>query len=72
MDGSKQFRLSLALLVGAASSAWAQYQAVPLGSLGGSFGASIACVNNNGDAVGVSDTNAGVLRGFYWHDGTMT
>src|SRR5215831_16556743 len=63
---------AVALLSELASSALAQYEAVPLGSLGGTHGASVSCVNNVGEAVGVSDTASGLQRGFYWHGGPLT
>jgi probable HAF family extracellular repeat protein len=69
---SRSIGLTVAGVVALAGAARGQtYQATPLGSLGGSFGASVACVNNNGEAVGVSDTNAGVNHAFYWQNGVM-
>ena len=62
----------LALAAGMASSVFAQsYQAIPLGSLGGSSGAAATCVNDNGEAVGLSDTDSGQVHAFYWSAGTM-
>jgi len=47
------------------------YEAVPLGSLGGAFGAAATGVNDLGDVVGLSDTPSGEIRAFYWRDGVM-
>src|SRR5262245_48534063 len=66
MDGTRRSVWTVIVMAGSACPVLAQYQAVTLGSLGGTAGASVACVNNNGEAVGVSDTNAGLLHAFCW------
>lgn len=47
------------------------YNAMPLGSLGGTQGSSAIGINDTGDVVGWSDTNAGEYHAYYWHAGVM-
>jgi probable HAF family extracellular repeat protein len=74
MDGLMVRRSASAVVLaaGLAVPAFAQtYEAVPLGSLGGTGGAAAQSVNDHDEVVGWSDTNAGVAHAFFWSSGVM-